>query len=198
MVIVTSKITKNKDVEISVLGEQSWKVRSEERYLVFSLLSSISFEFTFSCVSSIFRRDTLLWYFRSLFSSSVLQSHVALPPGGAGSQCRRCRFNPWVRKIPWRREWQPPPVFWPGEAHGQRSPGGLQPMVPQRVRHAWATNALPKSQTAEASASLCRKGSSRVTSRGFSLGLWPCQSSVGLPTLSTLSDWGLGGGKHLL
>ena len=36
-------------------------------------------------------------------------------------QCRRCRFNPWVRKIPWRREWLPPPVFLPGKSHGQRS-----------------------------------------------------------------------------
>ena len=30
----------------------------------------------------------------------------------------RCGFNPWVRKIPWRRVWQPTPVFWPGESHG--------------------------------------------------------------------------------
>ena len=30
-------------------------------------------------------------------------------------------FDPWVRKIPWRREWQPIPVFLPGEFHGQRS-----------------------------------------------------------------------------
>ena len=29
--------------------------------------------------------------------------------------------NPWVRKIPWRRKWQPTPVFLPGESHGQRS-----------------------------------------------------------------------------
>ena len=29
-------------------------------------------------------------------------------------QCRRSRFNPWVRNIPWRREWQPTPVFLPG------------------------------------------------------------------------------------
>ena len=36
-------------------------------------------------------------------------------------QCRRCEFNPWVRKIPWRRKWQPTPVFLPGEFHGQRS-----------------------------------------------------------------------------
>ena len=30
-------------------------------------------------------------------------------------------FRPWVRKIPWRREWLPTPVFLPGEFHGQRS-----------------------------------------------------------------------------
>jgi len=34
-------------------------------------------------------------------------------------QCRRPRFDPWVGKIPWRREWLPTPVFWPGESHGQ-------------------------------------------------------------------------------
>ena len=34
---------------------------------------------------------------------------------------RRCRLDPWVRKIPWRREWQPFPVFLPGKSHGQRS-----------------------------------------------------------------------------
>ena len=27
-------------------------------------------------------------------------------------------FNPWVGEIPWRRTWQPTPVFWPGESHG--------------------------------------------------------------------------------
>ena len=36
-------------------------------------------------------------------------------------QCRRCRFDPWVRKIPWRRKWQPTPVFLAGKSHGQRS-----------------------------------------------------------------------------
>ena len=33
----------------------------------------------------------------------------------------RDRFNPWVGKIDWRRKWQPTPVFFPGEFHGQRS-----------------------------------------------------------------------------
>ena len=50
-------------------------------------------------------------------------------PGGTSGkepiwQCRRhkrCRFDPWVGKIPWRRAWQPTPVFLPGESHGQGS-----------------------------------------------------------------------------
>ena len=33
-------------------------------------------------------------------------------------QCGRPRFDPWVGKIPWRRERLPTPVFWPGEFHG--------------------------------------------------------------------------------
>ena len=37
--------------------------------------------------------------------------------------------DPWVGKIPWRRKWQPPPVFLPGEAHGQRSLAGYSPRV---------------------------------------------------------------------
>ena len=36
-------------------------------------------------------------------------------------QCRRPEFDPWVRKIPWRRKWQPTQVFLPGKFHGQRS-----------------------------------------------------------------------------
>ena len=39
-------------------------------------------------------------------------------------QCRTLGFDPWVRKIPWRREWQPTPAFSPGESHGQRSLAG--------------------------------------------------------------------------
>ena len=36
-------------------------------------------------------------------------------------QCKRHRFDPWVGKIPWRRVWQPNPVFSPAEVDGQRS-----------------------------------------------------------------------------
>ena len=62
--------------------------------------------------------------------------------GGASSKepaCQRRRhkrpgFDPWVRKIPWRRKWQPTPVFLPGEAHGQRSLTGYSPWG-HRVEH---------------------------------------------------------------
>ena len=45
-------------------------------------------------------------------------------------QCRRhrrCRFHPWVGKIPWSRKWQPTPVLLPGESHGQRNLAGYSP-----------------------------------------------------------------------
>ena len=55
-------------------------------------------------------------------------------------QHRRGRFNPWVGKILWRREWQPTPVFLPGKSHAQGHLGGLEPMGSQRVGHSCVTN----------------------------------------------------------
>ena len=43
-------------------------------------------------------------------------------------------FDPWIGKIPWRREWQPTSVFSPGEFHGQRSLADYSPWG-RRVRH---------------------------------------------------------------
>ena len=56
-------------------------------------------------------------------------------PGGTSvkeptCQCQRRKrhgFNPWVRKILWRRTWQPTPVFLSGESQGQRSLVGYRP-----------------------------------------------------------------------
>ena len=42
-------------------------------------------------------------------------------------QCRRRGLDPWLRKIRWRRKWQPTPVFLPGEFHGQRGLAGYSP-----------------------------------------------------------------------
>ena len=56
-------------------------------------------------------------------------------PGGArgkeltcqGRRLKGRKFNSWVGKIPWRRVWLPPPVFFPGESHGQWSLVGYSP-----------------------------------------------------------------------
>ena len=42
-------------------------------------------------------------------------------------QCRRCRFDPWVREIPLEEGMETTPVFLPGESHGQRSLKGCDP-----------------------------------------------------------------------
>ena len=42
-------------------------------------------------------------------------------------QCRQPGFDPWMGKIPWRREWLPTPVFLPGEFHGQKRLVGYSP-----------------------------------------------------------------------
>ena len=44
----------------------------------------------------------------------------------ARDACRRCVFEPWVRKVPWRRKWQPTLVVLPGKSHGQRSPATVR------------------------------------------------------------------------
>ena len=71
--------------------------------------------------------------------------HLGFPGGASGkepdSQCRRHkrhRFHPWVGKIPWRRAWQPIPVFLPGESPWTEEPGGLQSTGSQRIGHDWS------------------------------------------------------------
>ena len=69
-------------------------------------------------------------------------------PGGASGkepafQCRRhkrFRFDPWVRKICWRRAWQPTPAFLPRQFHGQRSLAGCSP---------WGRKELDATETTE-------------------------------------------------
>ena len=75
----------------------------------------------------------LTWW---LNKSLLFTQYICFPlipskgfPGGSvvkesACQCRRrrrCGFNPWVEKTPWRRKRQPTPGFLPGESHGQRS-----------------------------------------------------------------------------
>ena len=52
--------------------------------------------------------------------------HPPLASGGWAGRRSAPGLNPWVRKIPWRREWQPIPILLPGEFHGQRSLAGYR------------------------------------------------------------------------
>ena len=67
-------------------------------------------------------------------SPATLRQCLGFPGGTSGKEpgcqyrrCKRQRFDPWVGKIPWRRAWQPTPVFLPGESQGQRSLVGYRP-----------------------------------------------------------------------
>ena len=81
------------------------------------------------------------------------------------SRCRRRGFDPWVGKVPWRRKWQPTPVFLPGEFHGQRSladhsPRGCRirstiqhPCSEQRLLPVYSTSTV--TETTASGACLC-------------------------------------------
>ena len=79
----------------------------------------------------------------SMGSQRVRHNLVIEPRWDSGKESCRCRrpkrleFNPWVRKIPWSRKWQPTLVFLPRECHGQRSLAGYSPWGRQ-VGHDWA------------------------------------------------------------
>ena len=74
------------------------------------------------------RRPLPLEGFLSWIVTELVAS-VARWHSGKESTCqgRRLKFDLWVRKIPWRRKWQPALVFLPGESHGQRSLAGYRP-----------------------------------------------------------------------
>ena len=57
----------------------------------------------------------------SISRASLVAQLVKNPPAPG--------FDPWVEKIPWRRERLPTPVFWPGESHGLYSPWGHKELV---------------------------------------------------------------------
>ena len=71
----------------------------------------------------------------ALFRLLSLRAFGWLRGKESACQCRRHSFNPRVRKIPWRREWQPTPVFLPQEFHGQKSLAGYSPWDHKMVGH---------------------------------------------------------------
>ena len=84
--------------------------------------------------------NELLWIICEL---KELRKKISISVGGPRvkeptCQCRRHRLDPWIRKMPWSRAWQPTPVFLPGESQGWRNLAGYSPWG-VRVGRDWAT-----------------------------------------------------------
>ena len=63
-------------------------------------------------------------------ASEKMRQLLTLLGVGWENECirqKRCRFDSWIGKMPWKRAWQPTPVFLPGESHGQRSLANYSP-----------------------------------------------------------------------
>ena len=52
---------------------------------------------------------------------------VVKNPSAIAGKCKRCGFDPWIGKIPWKRKWQPTPIFLPEKSYGQRGLAGYSP-----------------------------------------------------------------------
>ena len=98
-------------------------------------------------------------------------NHVELPRWLSGKayacQCRRHRFYPWVRKILWRRKWQPTPVFLPVESHGQKSLVGYSPRGHKELMYAYMC-VLDETWS--------WKGMGNVWKNMYALFIWECRT----------------------
>ena len=109
-----------------------WQMHKRTISLIFKLLEAALIPWP------LFSQSSNLYLCHHIFfsDSDPLTSLLCKPsylhwvhPGSASSKdpaCqyrrhKRCRFHPWVRKLPWQKSWQATPVFLPGESHGQRS-----------------------------------------------------------------------------
>ena len=108
-------------------GMRSWK---DHDYLINFILGFMVISLRVSHLSDLFYSQDTVQVLPKWLSS-----------GGSGGestcQCRRLRFNPWIGKLPWWKEWQPTLVFLPGKFHGQRTLPGYS----HGVRHSpksWA------------------------------------------------------------
>ena len=61
------------------------------------------------------------FYFRLDYGVSQVTLVVKKEPTSQYRRLKTLGFDPWVRKIPWRRKQQPTPVLLPGKSQGQRS-----------------------------------------------------------------------------
>ena len=132
--------------------------------------------------------------FRSFPSGTV----VKRPPAMLET-CRRHRFDPWIEKIPWRRKWQPTPVFLPGKSHGQRRLVGYSPWgckesdttehahSAMKNKHSWGSRGKVHTflKLLLLPAQLCRPQMFRAFSPSYANEPFPCPHPYGPVCTST-------------
>ena len=121
-------------IKLTAELHSSLETLQDNRICVFPLPTSRNFLHSLTYTPFSLQMRTSCQILRTMLHSVPL-SYLCLFPrmslgflGGTSGkepacQCKRhkrCRFNPWVRNIPWRRKWQRTPVFLPGKSHGQR------------------------------------------------------------------------------
>ena len=102
-------------------------------FSVFPLFFFFFFVMQLNCFS---RKHSgqFLWMFCFLWSMGPAQVALRYKIYLQCWRLRSWRFDPRVGKIPWRREWQPIPIFLPGQSHGQRSPVPMVHRVEESVK----------------------------------------------------------------
>ena len=105
--------------------------KCELRSTSLSLFLCVSlFLFLLSCLSPSHQINPLLESYTKWIRCNycnIKAQTVQNPPAIRGDWGLIPGSDPWVRKIPWRRKWQPAPVILPGKSHGQRSLAGYNP-----------------------------------------------------------------------
>ena len=81
------------------------------------ICNSFKWENTITNISRMSKQITVNSYKKGFLGSSAVKI----------CQCKRCGFDPWVQKVPWKRKWQPVPVFLPGKSYGKRGLAGYSP-----------------------------------------------------------------------
>ena len=127
-----------------------WREEARRQcYIYFYFWARLKFRFL--SLIPLVHNDWVLTLFKAHFMHNFEHPEHVSPsltplgcPGGTSGEestfqfkrCERHRFNPWVGKIPWRRKWQPTPVFLPGKFHGQRSLATVHGVAKCRTRQA--------------------------------------------------------------
>ena len=128
---------KSQHMELSVLKSDLLNEWMNEWISLFSCDFTVSIcilLYKYKNIMTFFVFLTNIWIYILTYQHKELNSThtlIGLPKwySGKESTCqhRRHRLNCWVRKIPWRREWQPTPAFLPGKSRGQRNSVGYSP-----------------------------------------------------------------------